>query len=150
MAHLASGEPRSRLCRVGGRGVTTGPPSASRPGERDPCGGIGHHSESAAASKAVNRETKASGAGWRPRAFAKANLLLWRASAPYVLAYGAPARHTCLLRARWRALTPEAAAADCAAAALEGGLKPWRHVNLQGRTHQAGQDINELQQQQQQ
>jgi hypothetical protein len=45
------------LCRVGGLMVTTDPPSASRQGERDALGGAGHLSESAAASKAVNRRT---------------------------------------------------------------------------------------------
>ena len=35
VAHLDTGEPQSRLCRAGGLLVTTGPPSASRQGERD-------------------------------------------------------------------------------------------------------------------
>jgi len=34
-AHFDRGEPHTRLCRAGGRLVTTGPPSASRQGEHD-------------------------------------------------------------------------------------------------------------------
>jgi hypothetical protein len=44
--------------RLGPKG-TTGPQSASRQGERGTPKGTGHLSESAAASKAVNRETEA-------------------------------------------------------------------------------------------
>jgi hypothetical protein len=42
VAHLASEGPQTRLCRVGGRMVTTGPPSASRQGEHRARAGTRH------------------------------------------------------------------------------------------------------------
>jgi hypothetical protein len=51
------GEPRTRLCRVGGRVVQLALPSASRRVSCAPSWGARHLSESAASCKAVNRET---------------------------------------------------------------------------------------------